>query len=100
VCSSDLVKVSQFLQEPYILQKRRSALPSGHNVLVVGDWCAGIRGEFFLFLHKKPPFVFVRLDFNCYHIPVNNHLHLITEKIVSIPRQSRGLYDCWPLKGA
>jgi len=22
------------------------------------------------------------------------------QEIVSIPRQSRGLYDCWPLKGA
>jgi len=33
---------------------------------------------------------------------LNDLIHEITEmrKQVSIPRQSRGLYDCWPLKGA
>ena len=42
------IKVCEFLQEPDILQKCRSAWSSGHSVLVVDDGSARVRGQFFL----------------------------------------------------
>jgi len=41
------IEVGELLQEPDILQQRRSALPGGLDVLVVDDGCAGVGGQLF-----------------------------------------------------
>ena len=47
------IEVGKFLQEPDILEKRRSAWSGGHGVLIVDDRCTGPGGKFFLlFFHK------------------------------------------------
>ena len=44
------IKVCEFLQEPDILEKCRSAWSSGHSVLVVDDRRPSPHGKFFLFI--------------------------------------------------
>jgi hypothetical protein len=41
------VEVAQFFKEPDILKQGRSALPGGHNVLVVNDGSTGVGSQLF-----------------------------------------------------
>jgi hypothetical protein len=38
--------------------------------------------------------------FNNFEVKKLQHFNTAAPKQVSIPQQSWGLYDCWPLKGA
>ena len=48
------IEVGKFLQEPDILEKRRSAWSGGHGVLIVDDRRTGPSGKFFLMFFHKP----------------------------------------------